>query len=418
MTWTLECSYDTQAAVNNVKALRQEIADAVANNRPAIVPAGVYRLDCNNLPGGVAIEINDDVTIKGAGRSVTVLRVGPDLLSTATTLFYIYPSKKITFEDLTIDGPPNLAGGNPDGSNATDCTGIYHEGRGALILKNVAMRAWKTCIKADELINVEPGKRQGSQLTLTDCVIGGRHVGLLQFEGDIQNPSASLTAERCLFEHDANAYTGQHHNLYIAEGVDLLLRHCRWTRSVSYGITMYGGRNRAPAKQPLFEYCEFDGAVYRALQTNKRTKTIIRNCLFRNSQGGALQITLSGDADIEGCHFEATQQNLDIFALQDDYQRDTEINVSNCTFGGSYLYYVYRLQENTQKLWRFTNCTFSAPLRDGVYLGTKGNVGKIEVSNSHFAENPPRRLTNNSNLIAFNNCTRGPAFTVFAQVGG
>lgn len=80
------------------------------------------------------------------------------------------------------------------------------------------------------------------------------------------------------------------------------------------------GVSRFPAQQPLFEHCEFDGAVFRALQTNKRAKTIIRNCTFRNPQGGALQITLSGDADIEDCHFEATQQNLDIFALQDDYR--------------------------------------------------------------------------------------------------
>ncbi|MCB0063453.1 MAG: right-handed parallel beta-helix repeat-containing protein, partial [Caldilineaceae bacterium] len=292
MVWTLECSYDKQAAVNNVNALRQEIADAVANHRRAIVPAGVYRLDCYNLPGGVAIEINDDVTIKGAGRSVTVLRVGPDLLTTATTLFYIHPGKKVQFEDLTIEGPPYLAGSKPDGSDATDCTGIYHEGGGELKLKNVTLHAWHHCIKADELPKTTPGNKQGSQLSFTDCLIGGRSVGLLQFEGDSLHP-ASLAMENCLFAHDANAYIGHHHNLYIAEGVDMTFRHCHWTRSVDYGVTMYGGRARAPIHQPLFEYCTFDGAVFRALQTNKRTKTIIRNCIFRNPQAGALQITLS-----------------------------------------------------------------------------------------------------------------------------
>lgn len=414
MTWTAENIYNAQAAVDNRNALRQEIADAVLQNRPAILPAGAYRLDCANLPGGVAIEINANVTIKGAGRSVTVLRVGPDLLSTATTLFYIHPFKTVVFEDLTLEGPPNLAGGKPDGSDATPCFGIYHEGGGELKLKNVAMRAWNQCIKADALPSANS---EGSRLTFTDCVIGGRCLGLLQFEGSAPNPAA-LTAERCQFEHDANAYTGQQHNLYIAEGVDMTFRHCRWTRSVSYGITMYGGHGRVPVQQPLFDHCEFAGAVFRALQTNKRAKTIIRNCLFRNPQAGALQITLSGDADIEGCHFEATQQNLDVFALQDDYQRDTEINVKDCSFGGSYLYYAYRFQENTQKHWTFTNCTFAAPLRDGFYLGTKGNVGKIDVVDSHFAESAPRRLTNNSNLIEFKNCTRGPAFTAFAQVGG
>jgi hypothetical protein len=53
-----------------------------------------------------------------------------------------------------------------------------------------------------------------------------------------------------------------------------------------------------------------------------------------------------------------------------------------------------------------------------LYLGIKGNVGKIEVVDSHFAEAPPRRLTSGDNLIEFKNCTRGPAFTVFSQVGG
>lgn len=87
----------------------QAVTDAVNNHIPLFVPAGDWRIDA---PG---IEINGDLTIIGAGRTMTRI-TSPELYALGTTnysCFNLSKSSRLHISELTIQGPLQLAVQSP-----------------------------------------------------------------------------------------------------------------------------------------------------------------------------------------------------------------------------------------------------------------------------------------------------------------
>ena len=387
----------------------------------------------------MGVTVTDDMMFEGDGIERTVIQVTPDTLTSSSILFYVNQGVNIRLTNMTLKGPTALHSSEAaDGSNANTCFAIFHEGGGGEIhIDCCRMTQFNQCIKTDTNLTQAAwtastvygtvgtrrtnggkvyrvteagtsasaggptgtgaditdgtvhwafvGPYSGCKISISGGLIQGRSLGVLMLEG-ADADAVEFHAIGAEFSHDSNAFTGQHHNLYISRGVALFLHACIFNKAVSYAVHYYGSSGLVP-RGARVSNCHFDKNVVRSIITNPLIDTVIDACTFRGGDRTSSHITVAGPFLVSNCQFINTSTSAESYCIIDDQGVAAEGSVIGCVFneGGhnGYVYQIRRMETDTSKPWIIAGCRFFNALSRGFIFGMSSG-GRVEFHDCSF----------------------------------
>lgn len=356
--------------------IRAAINDAIADSKILYIPPGTWTVDAS-APAEEILPVNGNLTIVGAGSSLTTLKIGPD---TVTQSFYgiRVNSGSLRMSGITIDGPNNagpiVAGNHTYYTKGIQCVA----GTGDLILNDVIITG-----KYLGAVDHQKAPAAGALVRLTNCYISAESVAVL-----IENEDGNYMEFRStgsMFFDTGFADGGTNHGdvLYIDPNTSVNISHCIfYNNDCRYNVHLFRNvENAGDTRFCSISNCSFYNCSSSLILTNRWITTQISNCSFSIDPAYAASVAAvvyRNSVTLSNCTFSgpATADGVQLYSV---VAAGTVVTINDTTFIGCQNQ--VKLGAQTAKI---SACTFSAFGTYGIFnnavSGTIANISNCDFS--------------------------------------
>jgi hypothetical protein len=387
---------------NNLTAVRAGIA-ASANSTIAF-PAGTFVVSNAAALGAALTFGGTSLTVVGAGRDATIIKLGPDGANAAGFgLFGIGDGQTLTLENLTLQGPtlggsgPAADPGAPAGSSYSQSTIDTSTTPGALVrYRNVHVKGFAFC-------GMHTGSMEATDSWFEGRGDAGRSMGP---DGGDGNASVYSTARYFKFRNTRLSSFGDptggafYHFLYVGTSHSLDLVGCLLDSpaSTSTGpMVQHWDTSVAPTRaspHAVFEGCYFASGTMYTVETSYNCTTKLIGCTLDDIE--VYGILAAGPTIVDACTLSigADGANAIVTAAQGqdtgldwglDFTGGSRINLNGYIATGIDL-------ANSNATSEFNiggGAVFEgAAAGDGIYVYMEGINGRVNLGEATFTGHP------------------------------